>query len=141
MKIGLIGLGKMGFNLALNMRDNNHTVIAYNRSPAKTKRAEKQGIIGAYSIQELIKKLNPPRSVWLMISAGPAVDEVIATLSPLLDKGDLIIDGGNSHYRDTIKRYRKLKEISLDFCDIGTSGGISGARGGVCMMIGAEPKV
>ncbi|MGB4014742.1 MAG: NAD(P)-binding domain-containing protein, partial [Bacilli bacterium] len=85
MKIGLIGLGKMGLNLALNMKDKNHQVIVYNRSPEKTREAEKRGLEGAYSLQELITKLAPPRVVWLMISAGAAVDEIIASLEPLLD--------------------------------------------------------
>lgn len=141
MKIGLIGLGKMGLNLALNMKDKNHQVIVYNRSPEKTREAEKRGLEGAYSLQELITKLAPPRVVWLMISAGAAVDEIIASLEPLLDKGDIIIDGGNSNYRDTLRRYGKLKEKGLNFVDIGTSGGIFGARRGACMMVGAEPEI
>jgi len=141
MKIGLIGLGKMGFNLALNMRDNNFKVIVYNRTAAKTKEAEKKSLNGVYAIDKLIEKLPAPRLIWLMISAGKAVDEVIDSLKPYLDKGDIIVDGGNSHYRDTLRRYEELKKRGINYADVGTSGGIDGARNGACMMIGAEPEI
>lgn len=141
MEIGLIGLGKMGFNLALNMRDKGHSVIAYNRTAEKVKEAEKEGMFGAYSIEELIQKLNGRRVIWLMVPAGEPVDEMIEKLIPHLNKNDIIIDGGNSNYRDTLKRYSLLKEKQIDFVDVGTSGGIEGARNGACTMIGAEDDV
>lgn len=141
MKIGLIGLGKMGYNLALNLHDHHHEVIAYNRSVEKTKAIEKQGLQGAYTIDELVSKLDKPRVIWLMLTAGEVVDQMISTLLPHLDKGDIIIDGGNSNYHDTLRRYQALKEDGIRFVDVGTSGGIDGARNGACMMIGAEDDV
>lgn len=141
MKIGLIGLGKMGYNLALNMRDNKHQVIAYNRSPEKIQMIEKEGITGAYTLEELVKKLTPPRIIWLMISSGSAVDDMIENLIPLLDKNDIIIDGGNSNYKETLRRTAYLNQHELHFVDVGTSGGISGARNGACMMVGCEKDI
>ena len=141
MKIGLIGLGKMGYNLALNLHDNNHEVIAYNRSPEKTKNIEKEGLTGAYSLEELVGKLDKPRVIWMMLTAGEVVDQMIGNLLPLLDKGDILIDGGNSNYHDTLRRYDQIKALGINFVDVGTSGGIDGARNGACMMIGAEDQV
>ncbi|AOY77488.1 phosphogluconate dehydrogenase (NAD(+)-dependent, decarboxylating) [Clostridium formicaceticum] len=141
MEIGIIGLGKMGYNLALNIKDHHHRVVAYNRSPEKTKEGEAEGLIGAYSIEELVSKLGAPRIIWLMVPAGDPVDDMIEILIPLLDKEDIIIDGGNSNYKDTLRRYEMLKAKSLHFVDVGTSGGVEGARNGACMMIGAEQEV
>lgn len=141
MKIGLIGLGRMGYNLALNLRDKKHEVVVYNRTLEKVKEAEANGLIGAYSLEELVAKLEKPRIIWIMVPAGNPVDEMIEGLLPLLDKEDIIIDGGNSRYKDTLKRYTYLKEKGFNFVDVGTSGGIDGARNGACMMIGAEDNV
>ncbi|SHE35562.1 6-phosphogluconate dehydrogenase [Caldanaerobius fijiensis DSM 17918] len=141
MKIGLVGLGKMGYNLALNMLSHGHTVVAYNRTPDKTKNIEKEGAIGAYSLEEMVEKLEKRRVIWLMVPAGQVVDDIIDKLLTLLDKNDIIIDGGNSNYKDTLRRYEKIKSNGIDFVDIGTSGGIEGARYGVCAMVGAEDEV
>ena len=141
MKIGLIGLGRMGYNLALNLKDKNHEVVVFNRTLAKVEEAEKDGLIGAYSIEELVAKLEKPRIIWIMVPAGDPVDQMINNLLPHLDKGDIIIDGGNSNYKDTLRRYEELKAKGFNFVDVGTSGGISGARNGACMMVGAEDKV
>lgn len=141
MEIGLVGLGKMGYNLALNMRDHGYKVIAHNRSEGKIKEIEKENIIGAYSIEELVGKLSGRRVIWIMVPAGKAVDEIIDKLVPLINKHDILIDGGNSNYKDTLRRYKLLKEKEIDFADVGTSGGIEGARHGACTMIGAEDEV
>jgi 6-phosphogluconate dehydrogenase len=141
MEIGLIGLGRMGFNLALNMRDHGHKVVAFNRSHEKVKEAEKEGLTGAYSIEELVNKFSGRRVIWLMVPAGQPVDDIIAQLLPHLNKHDIIIDGGNSYYKDTLRRYEELKQKEIDFVDIGTSGGTDGARNGACTMIGAEDEV
>jgi 6-phosphogluconate dehydrogenase len=141
MKLGIIGLGRMGYNLALNAREHGHHVVVFNRTLEKIKEAEKEGLIGAYSIDELVKKLEERRVIWLMVPAGNSVDETIDKLAPLLSKQDIIIDGGNSNYKDTLRRYNYLKSKGIDFVDIGTSGGIEGARNGACTMIGAETEV
>lgn len=141
MEIGLVGLGRMGFNLALNMRDKGHRVVAYNRTAEKTRKAEQEGITGAYSLRELVDKLTPPRVVWLMVPAGPPVDELINQLVPLLSKGDTLIDGGNSFYKDTLRRSPVVQAKGVNFVDVGTSGGIEGARNGACTMIGASDEI
>lgn len=141
MKIGLIGLGRMGFNLALNARDHGHEMVVFNRTTEKVDEAVKQGLIGAYSIEELVRKLDNRRVIWLMVPAGQIVDDMIEKLIPLLNQNDIIIDGGNSFYKDTIRRYEYLKKRNICYADVGTSGGISGARNGACTMIGAENEV
>ncbi len=141
MEIGLIGLGKMGFNLALNLHDKNHKVVCYNRTSAKVDEIKALGLSGVYSLEELVKTLKAPRVIWIMVPAGNAVDEMINALKPLLDKNDIIIDGGNSNYNDTLRRNIELTNLGFNFVDIGTSGGTSGARNGACMMIGAKDEV
>ena len=141
MKLGLIGLGRMGFNLALNMRDNGHKVVCFNRSKEKVEEAIKEGMDGAFSIEELVSKLEGRKVIWLMLPAGEIIDQMIETLVPMLNNGDIIIDGGNSNYKDTLRRYENLKPTGIDFVDVGTSGGIEGARNGACTMIGAEDSV
>jgi len=138
MRIGLIGLGRMGYNLALNLKDKNHEVVVYNRTLDKVNEAEQNGLIGAYSIEELTKKLPKPRIIWIMVPAGDAVDQMLKSLLPYVEKNDIIIDGGNSHYKDTLRRFEELKEKGIRFVDVGTSGGINGARYGACMMVGCD---
>lgn len=140
VKIGLVGLGKMGANLAKNMVDNNIEVIGYNRSIEKVKELEGYGVKGAYSLEELVKGLDKPRVVWLMIPAGKPVDDNLDYLIEMLDEGDIIIDGGNSNYKDTLARYERLKALGIQFIDAGTSGGTDGARHGACMMVGGESE-
>ena len=141
LKIGLIGLGKMGYNLALNLRDKGHEVIAYNRSIDKIKKIEEEDIRGAYSLEALTSSLGEKRVIWMMIPAGPMVDILIESLIPLLSQGDILVDGGNSNYLDTLRRHDRLKTAGIDYVDVGTSGGIEGARNGACMMIGAAAEV
>lgn len=141
MQIGLIGLGRMGFNLALNMRDKGHEVVCFNRSKEKVEEAIKVGLNGVSSIEELVNRLEGRRVIWIMLPAGQIIDQIIDVLLPLLNKNDIIIDGGNSNYKDTLERYETLKLKGIDFVDVGTSGGIDGARNGACTMIGAEDEV
>ena len=141
MKIGMIGLGKMGYNLALNLKDKGYEVVAYNRSSEAVDLIKNEGIIGTTNLSEFVELLPKPRIIWIMIPAGEAVDEIIESLTNLVDKGDILMDGGNSHYKDTLKRYEMLKNKDINYVDIGTSGGISGARKGACTMIGAEDKI
>ncbi len=141
MKIGFVGLGRMGMNMVLNLLEHKHQVVAFNRSPEKTEEAEKYGAIPAYTLEEVVSKLPNPRVVWLMINAGSPVDEHIEKLIPLLDKGDIIIDGGNSYFEDSKRRHSYLKKKGINYLDVGTSGGISGARKGACMMIGGDQEI
>ena len=141
-QIGFIGLGKMGENMVLNLVDKKYKVVVYNRSPNPVKRlSKKKNIIASYDLQEFVKKISKPRVVWIMITAGKAIDSVINKLIPLLSKGDTIIDGGNSFYENSIKRYKKLKKKSINFLDAGVSGGIEGARNGACIMVGGDKKI
>ena len=141
MKIGMIGLGKMGYNLALNLKDHGYDVVAFDKSEAAVEKVRNEGIYGVGSIEELVGELNERRVVWVMVPSGQFVDDVILKLSDLVDRNDIIIDGGNSHYKDTLRRFRMLEEKDIDFADIGTSGGMSGARNGACTMIGAKIEV
>lgn len=141
MDIGLIGLGKMGYNLALNLLKNKYNVIVYDILRENVLNIEKRGAIGANSIKDLVNKLAHKRIIWLMVPAGNPVDEVIDELINHLKPHDIIIDGGNSNYKDSIKRYKRLKEKNIDFLDCGTSGGVDGALNGVCTMIGGDKEV
>ncbi len=139
MKIGLVGLGKMGYALALNMRDCGVEVFATNRSLDKVEAIIKEGVHGVYDLESLVKSFGDERRViWLMVPSGAPVDAMIESLIPLLSPSDIIIDGGNSYYKDTVLRYEKLKQIGIDYVDVGTSGGISGARNGACLMVGGD---
>lgn len=138
MRIGYIGLGKMGKNMVLHLLEQGIEVVAWNRSPEPRKEVAKAGAQTTETIEELVEKLKTPRIIWLMLPAGPTTDEFIDKLIPLLGKGDLIIDGGNSFYKDTLRRAEKLDTKSIHFMDIGTSGGPAGARNGACLMVGGS---
>jgi len=141
MKLGFIGLGKMGFNMALNLKDHKIGVVAYNRSPEPVKEIKKKKVDVAFSIEELMKKLPNHKIIWLMVTAGKPVDAVIKELLPYLNKNDIVIDGGNSFYKDSMRRYNYLKKKKINFVDIGTSGGLAGARYGACLTIGGNKKI
>ncbi len=142
MKIALIGLGRMGMNMAKRLLRGDHEVVAYNRSPEKTNElVESEGAIGAYSLSEVAEKLDPPRLVWIMLPAGQAVEDHIHQLKDLLSEGDIIIDGGNTYYKDDIRRAEFLVEHNIRFMDVGVSGGIWGLRIGYCLMIGGEKDI
>jgi len=142
-EIGIIGLGKIGSNIARNLIGKGWKVVGYNRTTSVTKELEKEGLIGAYSIEDLVEKLNKPRIVWLSLPAGKVIDEFIFGKNGLinyLEKGDFIIDAGNSFYKDSIERYKKLKKFKINFVDVGVSGGPKGAITGPALMIGGEYK-
>ena len=141
MKLGFIGLGKMGFNMVLNLHSKKIGVVAYNRSPKPLKQIKKYGVDVAFSIKELIEKLPKQKIIWVMVTAGKPVDLIIDELLPYLKKGDIIIDGGNSFYKDSIRRHKFLKNKKIHFIDIGTSGGLKGARYGACLTIGCDKKI
>ncbi|MBA4495313.1 phosphogluconate dehydrogenase (NAD(+)-dependent, decarboxylating) [Paenactinomyces guangxiensis] len=140
MKLGMIGLGKMGYNLVLNCLDHGHEVVAFDVHPEPAQKLEQKGAIAAASIEELASKLKPPRVVWMMVPAGETVDLVLEQLVPHLSRGDIVIDGGNSNYKHTLARAEKLQANGLHYMDVGTSGGTSGAREGGCFMIGGNPE-
>lgn len=141
MQVGIIGLGKMGFNLALNLKRNNYQVVAQDVNTDFVSKIGQEGIETAYTVEELCQKLTDRRVIWLMVPAGEIVDAVIVSLLPYLSKNDIIIDGGNSNYNDSKRRYAQLKEHGIDFLDCGTSGGTSGALNGACTMIGGDAEV
>lgn len=141
MQVGIIGLGKMGFNLALNLKRNNYHVVAQDVNTDFVSKIGEEGIETAYTVEELCQKLTDRRVIWLMVPAGEIVDAVIVSLLPYLSKNDIIIDGGNSNYNDSKRRYAQLKEHGIDFLDCGTSGGTSGALNGACTMIGGDADV
>jgi 6-phosphogluconate dehydrogenase len=140
MELGIIGLGRMGGNMARRLLRGGHNVFAYNRTSGPIQELINDGGAGAKSIAELVSLLKPPRSIWLMIPAGDPVDDTIKFLFPLLNKGDLIIDGGNSNYKDTIRRAETVTSKGFAYMDVGTSGGIWGLKEGYSMMIGGEPR-
>lgn len=141
MQIGLIGLGKMGYNLALNLQDHGHGVVAFDIAKENIDAIAADGVTPAYTIPELAQKLSGRKAVWVMVPAGAPVDAVIAELVPHLSKGDIIIDGGNSNYKDSVARAEKLLASSgIYLLDCGTSGGLDGARNGACTMIGGDPQ-
>ncbi|WP_301171439.1 phosphogluconate dehydrogenase (NAD(+)-dependent, decarboxylating) [Brevibacillus nitrificans] len=138
MKLAILGLGKMGYNLTLNLLSHEHEVVAYDVEPKRADELGREGAIPAYSIEDAVSKLDAPRVIWLMVPAGEIVDELVDKLSTLLSAGDIVIDGGNSHYKQSLDRYARLKEKGIHFLDAGTSGGMEGARHGACMMIGGD---
>lgn len=141
MELAMIGLGKMGMNMATRLVRGGHRVVGYARTAATVEEAKKLGIEGAYSLEEAVSNLNVPRIVWVMVPAGQTTDETIEKLSNLLDKGDIIVDGGNSNYQDSVRHAAMLEPKGIEFLDCGTSGGIWGLSEGYSLMIGGKPEV
>ncbi|MBQ4867456.1 decarboxylating 6-phosphogluconate dehydrogenase [Priestia megaterium] len=142
MKIGLIGLGKMGYNLSLNLMDNHHEVVAYDVNKEAVEKLANEGATGAFTVEELVNELPlSPKVVWIMVPAGEVTENVITELKELLSEGDIIIDGGNSNYKESVRRAQDLQEKGIYFFDVGTSGGMEGARNGACTMIGGDAEV
>ena len=140
MQIAMIGLGRMGMNMAKRLLLGGHEVVAFNRTPSKTDQLVKEGAIGAYSISEVVDKLSYPRVTWIMLPAGSTVDEHINQLKEILSPGDIVIDGGNTYYKDDIRRGDLLAKKDIKFMDAGVSGGIWGLEKGYCLMIGGEKE-
>ncbi|MEI3612798.1 phosphogluconate dehydrogenase (NAD(+)-dependent, decarboxylating) [Pseudogracilibacillus sp. SO30301A] len=138
MEIGVIGLGKMGLNLSKNLLDKGYFISGYDKNMSVEHTSYPKGLNLSNSLKDLVNSLSVPRKIWLMVPAGNVTEEVIKELSFLLEEGDMLIDGGNSNYQDTVRRSDKLKEKKIYYFDCGTSGGPSGARNGVCSMIGGD---
>ncbi len=140
MQIGMIGLGRMGANMVRRLLRGGHRCVVYARSAGTVEGMVKEGAIGAASLADLAAKLPQPRIIWMMVPAA-TVDRVIAGIAPHLERGDVLIDGGNTHYRDDIRRARELAEAGVHYVDVGTSGGVFGLERGYCLMIGGEAVV
>ncbi len=140
MQLGMIGLGRMGANMVERLLRGGHQLVGYDRDPAAVQRVAGKGASGADSLAALAQQLKPPRAVWLMVPAGDPVDQTIEALIPHMSRGDVILDGGNSNYKDTVRRAAALKTEGLGFVDVGTSGGIWGLAAGYSMMIGGDAQ-
>ncbi len=138
MELGIIGLGKMGFNMAERLRLAGHKVVGFDFNKDATARLTTTGSLGVDSLEDLVKNLQAPRAIWIMVPAGDPVDQTIAKLEPLMGKGDTFIDGGNSNYKDTQRRHAEAAVKGFEFVDCGTSGGIWGLKEGYSMMIGGD---
>ncbi len=141
MRIAMIGLGRMGLNMARRLLRGGHEVVAYNRTSQKTDEIAKEGALPAYTLPELVERLPSPRIVWFMLPAGTAVDDHLDRLKEILSPGDTVIDGGNTYFKDDLRRAESLKEKGIYFLDVGVSGGIWGLEKGYCLMIGGARAV
>ena len=140
MQIALIGLGKMGYNLGMNLHRHKHEVLAFDLNQQTLSSIKEKGIATANSIERLVHALKDRKIIWMMIPAGEAVDQTIQEVVPLLHPGDILIDGGNSNYKDSMRRAKQLEASGIDFLDCGTSGGTEGALNGICAMIGGKKE-
>lgn len=138
MKLGFVGLGKMGRAMALSLSSKGFEVVAYDISVAAVEEVSKKGVRPAFSLEEMARNLESPRTIWMMVPAGKSVDDVIEGLLSHLSEGDTLIEGGNSFYKDSLARAEKLKKKGINFIDVGTSGGLEGAEKGLSLMIGGE---
>lgn len=136
MQLGMIGLGRMGANMVRRLMRGGHECVVWDVSADNVKKLAGEGAVGAESLDDLIAKLNKPRAIWIMVPAGPATEKTVDDLGARLDSGDIIIDGGNSNFKDDARRSRALKEKGINYVDVGTSGGVWGLERGYCMMIG-----
>src|ERR1044071_69382 len=141
MQMGLVGLGRMGMNMARRLIKAKHDVVVFNRTAEKVQEMVKEGATGTASLEDFVKKLKSPRVVWLMLPTGQVLDEHIQSLAKLLAKGDIVIDGGNSYYKDDLRHAEELKKSGIKYLDAGVSGGIWGLAVGYCLMVGGEEDV
>lgn len=141
MKLAICGLGKMGMNLALNLLEQEYEIVAYDVDSALVDQAKAHGAVPAYSLEEVIKHLDKQRIIWLMVPAGEITENLIKEITPLLHTEDILIDGGNAHYKDSVGRHNTLLEKGIHFIDVGTSGGMEGARHGACTMVGGQKNI
>lgn len=139
MEIAMIGLGKMGANMVARLLRDGHHVVAFDLNEEAIQRVEKEGAVGARTLKDVVASLQPPRAVWVMVPAGAPTENTVIALADLLSPGDIIVDGGNSNYKDTLRRAELLEEKGIHFVDVGTSGGVWGLLEGYSMMVGGEP--
>ena len=141
MQVGMVGLGRMGANMARRFIKGGHDIVVYNRTREKAYQMQREGATASVSLEDLVRKLTPPCVIWMMLPAGDVVDQHINTFSQLLSSGDILIDGGNSFYRDDLKHAKTLQPYGINYLDAGVSGGIWGPEKGYCIMIGGEVKI
>jgi 6-phosphogluconate dehydrogenase len=141
MELAFIGLGRMGMNMAVRLLKGNHRIVAYDLKESAVKAAEKAGAEGARNLEDIRNKLSAPRVAWVMVPSGDPTEQTIAQLAEVLEKGDIVIDGGNSNYRDSMRHGAMLKGKGLHFVDVGTSGGIWGLTQGYSLMVGGKKRV
>ena len=141
MQLGVIGLGRMGGNISVRLMRAGHHCVVYDHSPDAVKRVAGEGAVGASDLADLMRGLEKPRSVWVMLPAGEITEDTVATLAEHMEAGDTVIDGGNTFYKDDIRRAATLREKGINYVDVGTSGGVWGLERGYCMMIGGPAEV
>ena len=141
MQLGMVGLGRMGANMAQRLMQGGHECVAFDRNPQNVKQMESKGAAGSGSLDDFVKKLSTPRTVWIMVPAGDPTEQTVSELAKRLEAGDVIIDGGNSYFKDDVRRAKTLLEKGIFYVDVGTSGGIWGLERGYCLMIGGQADV
>ena len=139
MQLGLIGLGRMGGNMARRLMAGGHQVVVWDQRAEAVQALAREGGAAAASLDDLVARLTPPRTVWIMIPAGAATEDTVAAVARRLDRGDALVDGGNTHFKDDIRRARELGATGIEYVDVGTSGGVWGAERGYCLMVGGSP--
>ena len=140
MQLGMVGLGRMGANLARRLMRNGHRCVVFNRTRGPVDALVREGAVGSSSLEDLVAKLDKPRAAWVMLPAGQPTENTVSELGRLLDQGDIVIDGGNSFYKDDIRRAQALQTRGIHYVDVGTSGGVWGLERGYCMMIGGDTE-
>ncbi len=140
MRLGMIGLGRMGANMVERLIGRGHEVVAFTRDRRKVERAVEKGALGASDLADLVRQLEAPRAIWIMVPNGQPTQDMIDRLVPMLSPGDLLIDGGNSNFHDDVRRYNELKPKGIHYMDAGTSGGVWGLQVGYCMMVGGDKE-
>jgi 6-phosphogluconate dehydrogenase len=140
MQLGMIGLGRMGGNMVRRLMKGGHTCVVYDRDPKNTEKLVADGAVGAKTLEDLCSKLTPPRAAWVMVPAGGPTEETVMTLAASMQSGDIVIDGGNSFYKDDVRRAKALAPKGIHYVDAGTSGGVWGLERGYCLMVGGEKK-
>ncbi len=138
MQLGMVGLGRMGANMVRRLMKGGHACVVYDRDPKSVEKLAGEGATGAKTLEDFVAKLTKPRAAWVMVPAGDATEQTVRALAERMEPGDAIIDGGNSYYKDDVRRARMLKERGIHYVDVGTSGGIWGVERGYCLMIGGE---
>ena len=140
MQLGMVGLGRMGANLARRLMRNGHRCVVFNRTRGPVDALAREGAVGSSSLEDLVAKLDKPRAAWVMLPAGQPTENTVSELGRLMDQGDIVIDGGNSFYKDDIRRAQALQTRGIHYVDVGTSGGVWGLERGYCMMIGGDTE-